>query len=106
VPAVNLVRSTRFCQNSLGQLPRPAPINRNRACHEPKANIPVLVHSAKQRVLYRSIKQNHKSAKKLLSYHPDIQHFRVKTFLCRPNSLFFLLPAQKTKQNKIETHGV
>ena len=74
------------------------------AMNQTKANIPVLVHSAKQRVLYRSIKQNHKIAKTPLSYHPDIQHFRVKTFLCRPDSLFFCYRLKK--QNKIETHGV
>ena len=38
-------------------------------CHEPNANIPVPVHYAKQSVLYRSIKQNHKVVQKIFSYH-------------------------------------
>ena len=69
-------------------------------CHEPNANIPVPVHQAKQSVLYRSIKQNHKVVKKLFSYHFDMHLFRAKTFLCRPNSQTQPFRYRSIKQNK------
>ena len=69
-------------------------------CHEPNANIPVPVHQAKQNVLYRSIKQNHKIVKKLFSYHFDMHLFRAKTFLCRPSSQTQTFRYRSIKQNK------
>ena len=70
-------------------------------CHERNANIPVPVHSAKQIVLYRSIKQNHKVVQKLISYHFDMHLFRAKTFLCRPSSRTQTFRYRSRKQNKI-----
>ena len=55
-------------------------------CHAPNANILVPVDYAKQSVLYRSIKQNHKAVKKMFSYHFNMHPFRAKTFFCRPSS--------------------
>ena len=69
-------------------------------CHEPNTNIPVPVHSAKLIVLYRSIKQNHKDAHKLISYHFDMHLFRAKTFLCRPSSRTQTFRYRSMKQNK------
>ena len=69
-------------------------------CHEPNANIPVPVHQAKQSVLYRSIKQNHKIVKKLFSYHFSMHLFRAKTCLCRPNSQTQTFRYRSIKQNK------
>ena len=88
-------------------------------CHEPSLNILVPAHEAKQSVLYRSIKQNHKIVKKLFLYYFDMQLFRTKTFLCRPNSQTqrfrnrsikqtkkVLLPAQQTEQNNIKNPAI
>ena len=69
-------------------------------CHEPNANISVPVHEAKQSVLYRSIKQNHKIVKNLFSYHSDMHLFRAKTFLCRPSSRMQTFRYRSIKQNK------
>ena len=55
---------------------------------------------AKQSVLYRSIKQNHKIVKKLFSYFFDMHLFRSKTFFCRPNSQTQTFRYQSIKQNK------
>ena len=53
-------------------------------CHEPNANIPVPVHSAKQSVLCRSIKQNHEVVKKMFSYHFNMRLFVQKHFYAGP----------------------
>ena len=55
-------------------------------CHEPSLNILVPAHEAKQSVLYRSIKQNHKIVKKLFLYHFDMHLFRAKTFFASPTA--------------------
>ena len=69
-------------------------------CHESNTNILVPVHEAKQSVLYRSIKQNHKIVKKLFSYHFNMHLFRAKTFLCRPSSRTQIFRYRSIKQNK------
>ena len=69
-------------------------------CNGPNANIPVPAHEAKPSVLYRSIKQNHKIVKKMVSYHFDMHLFRAKTFLCRPNSQTQRFRYRSILQNK------
>ena len=69
-------------------------------CHEPNANILVPAHQAKQSVLYRSIKQNHKVVKKMFSYHFDMHLFRAKTVLCRHSSRTQTFRYRSIKQNK------
>ena len=69
-------------------------------CHEPNANIPVPVHQAKQSVLDRSIKQNHRVVKKMFSYHFNMHLFRAKTFLSRPSSRTQTFRYRSIKQNK------
>ena len=49
---------------------------------------------------YRSIEQNHKVVKKMISYHFDMHLFRAKTFLCRPNSQTQRFRYRSIKQNK------
>ena len=75
------------------------------------ANIPVPVHYAKQTVLYRSIKQNHKIVKEMFSYHFDKHLFRAKTFLCRSNSqqkeqIFYGLSKQNQKKRTMRPNYV
>ena len=70
-------------------------------CHEPNANILVPVHYAKQSVLYRSTKQNHKVVKKMFSYHFKMHLFFVqKTSLCRPRNRTQTFRYRSIKQKK------